>query len=235
MLKRLLPALSAALLALPAVADEAQIRKMFQSEYGVTPERIQPAGHLGLTEVLVEGRIVYTDDTGSVLFIGSLIDPKTRKNLTEASLPKPAPIKLADLPLGDAITVVRGNGARQMVTFEDPNCHYCKVLADNLKQIDNVTIHTFLVPILGPDSQVKATQIWCARDRAQSWTAWMQKHQAPSGKGTCDLEPLRRNVALANKLGVQATPAIFFASGERVLGALPTDAIEQKLAAPALK
>jgi hypothetical protein len=51
------------------------------------------------------------------------------------------------LPLEHAIKTVRGDGARQLAVFSDPDCPYCLVLErETLSKIDNVTIYTFLYP-----------------------------------------------------------------------------------------
>jgi thiol:disulfide interchange protein DsbC len=47
--------------------------------------------------------------------------------------------------------------------------------------------------------------------------------------------PIESNLALGRKLMVTGTPAIIFADGSRVNGALPADALEQKLAQVAQK
>jgi thiol:disulfide interchange protein DsbC len=56
----------------------------------------------------------------------------------------------------------------------------------------------------------------------------MINNQVPTGKGDC-VTPLERNTALARKLGITGTPAMFFTDGSRVNGAVPMDQIEKKL------
>jgi thiol:disulfide interchange protein DsbC len=137
-------------------------------------------------------------------------------------------IRWADLPLNDALKVVRGKGTRQVAVFADPNCSFCKRLEKGFEQLDNVTIYTFLVPMLSADSLTKSQQIWCSSDKIKAWNDWMLNNQAPTGKGDCG-NPLERNTALARKLGVTGTPAMFFTDGSRVNGAVPIAQIEKKL------
>ena len=82
------------------------------------------------------------------------------------------------LPIKDAFTIVRGNGKRKLAVFEDPNCGYCKRFERDLQKVDNVTIHMFLYPILGPDSVEKSKNIWCAKDQAKAWLDHMVRDQA---------------------------------------------------------
>lgn len=70
-------------------------------------------------------------------------------------------IKFSDLPLEYAIKQVRGDGKRVFASFEDPNCGYCKKLAKDIAKLNNVTIYTFLLPILSPDSLEKIQSVRC--------------------------------------------------------------------------
>ena len=182
----------------------------------------------GLYEVVIGNDVVYTDATARYLVQGEIIDLKTGTNLTEQRSHDLNRIKWSDLPLNDAIKVVRGKGTRQIAVFADPNCGFCKKLEKSFQQLDNVTIYTFLVPLLSADSATKSKQIWCAADRNKAWNAWMLENQAPTGSGDCGT-PLDRNTSLAKKLGVTGTPAMFFVDGSRIAGAVPLAQIEKKL------
>lgn len=104
---------------------------------------------------------------------GTLIDGATMKNVTAERLQKLAAIKFSELPLELAVKRVHGDGKRVLASFEDPNCGYCKKLAKEMAKLDNVTLYTFLYPILSPDSLVKSKQIWCAADKGKAWNDWM--------------------------------------------------------------
>lgn len=167
--------------------------------------------------VLSNGDIVYVDPTGSFLISGSLIDIKAKKNITAARMNELQRIDFSVLPLGDAVKQVRGNGKRVLVTFEDPNCSFCKKLARDLVNLKDTTIYTFMIPILAPDSADKSKAIWCAQDRAKAWNDWMVDGKAPSSAGSCD-NPIAKNADLAHKLRISGTPTIFLADGNRLGG-----------------
>jgi hypothetical protein len=104
-----------------------------------------------------------------------------------------------------------------MVTFEDPNCGYCKKLAKEILTLKDVTVYTFLLPVLGDDSFEKSKAIWCAPDKAKAWVDWMTAGKAPPAvPAKCDTSGLNKSAQLGGKLRINGTPAIFFASGERV-------------------
>ncbi len=229
MLKKILPILVMSLLtlcSLSASANEATIKKAVEAKFGKV-DSVTKTNYLGLYEVYADGQIMYTDEKASIFLIGNLVDGKTMKSVTEERMRKLSAIKFADLPLDRAIKQVHGDGKRVLATFEDPNCGYCKRLAKDLAKLDNVTIYTFLFPILSPDSIEKAKQIWCSTDKAKAWNDQMDG-KAPTAKSDCD-NPVQKNVELGRKLAINGTPTIFFADGDRVPGAVPLAQIEQKL------
>jgi thiol:disulfide interchange protein DsbC len=107
--------------------------------------------------------------------------------------------RLADLPLDRAIKQVKGNGALVIVTFEDPLCPYCKDLDRKLSGLNDVTLYTFLYPILSDRSRELSRQIWCAGDRAQAWNSWMLQDKTPSSVAGCDTTVLDRNLEFGER------------------------------------
>ena len=217
-------------------ADEAAIRKNLAERLPNFPpiDEVSKTAIPGIYELRIGNDILYTDENGFHVLQGQLIDTKTRANLTEARIAKLTQIDFATLPLKDAILIKQGTGARKIAVFGDPNCGYCKRLERDLVALKDVSIYTFLLPILGPDSNAKARDIWCARDRAKTWRAWMVDGNAPSkASGPCDAGALERNVALGERHRVNGTPAIVFEDGTRSPGAMPADQIESRLVAAA--
>ena len=217
-------------------ADEASIRKNLTERLPNFPaiDEVTKTAIPGIYELRIGNDILYTDENGHHVLQGHLIDTKTRANLTEARIAKLTQIDFATLPLQDAILIKQGTGARKIAVFGDPNCGYCKRLERDLVGLKDVSIYTFLLPILGPDSNAKARDIWCARDRAKTWRAWMVDGNAPSkAGGPCDAGALERNLALGERHRVNGTPAIVFEDGTRSPGAMPAEQIESRLVAAA--
>jgi thiol:disulfide interchange protein DsbC len=185
----------------------------------------------GLYEVNLGKEIIYSDANGEYLLLGDMVDTRTRKNLTQARNDELNKVDFASLPLANAVKVVKGNGARKIAVFSDPNCPYCKRLETTLKEVDNVTVYTFLYPVLSPDSGVKSKSIWCSSDRAKAWQAWMLDHQTPTASGNCDTSVLQKNLALGQQLNVTGTPTIFLTDGRRLPGAVPADELDKALSA----
>ena len=152
---------TAALLAgvwpLPAQAQEAVIRKNLPERLPNLPkiDEVVKTAVPGIWEVRIGADLFYTDDQGSHLFTGELIDTRTRANLTKERIEKLTAFDFAKLPLKDSIVIKQGTGARKMAVFVDPNCGYCKRFERDVASLKNVTVYTFLYPILGPDSTAK--------------------------------------------------------------------------------
>jgi thiol:disulfide interchange protein DsbC len=227
--RKLLTLILGASFSFTALANEADIKKTIESKLSAKVESVSKSGYLGLYEVYLDGQILYTDEKVSTIIIGNLIDGKTMKSVTEERMRKLSAIKFSDLPLERAIKQVRGDGKRVLASFEDPNCGYCKRLAKDLQNLNNVTIYTFLYPILSEDSLKKSKQIWCASDRAKAWNDWMVEGKAPSGKEDCDTSAVTKNQEYGRKYNITGTPTLFFTDGERIPGAIPVAKIEEKL------
>jgi thiol:disulfide interchange protein DsbC len=226
--------LAIALACLGVSAQEAVIRKNIAERVPQlkTINEVNKTAIPGVFEVRVNGTdIFYTDAKGDYLIQGELIDTRQRRNLTAERIEKLTAIKFADLPIKDAFTIVRGNGARKLAVFEDPNCGYCKRFERDLQTVDNVTIYMFLYPILGPDSTEKSKSIWCAKDRVQAWQDWMVRDQAPApAAAMCDTTALTRNVELGRTYKITGTPTLLFTNGSRVPGAIDAKQVDKLLA-----
>ena len=230
---RVLPvALGLSLIGAGAQANEDAVRKGMEAFIGAPAvESVSRTPYGGLYEVVLKsGELVYTDEKVAFVVDGRVIDAKTRRDMTQARLNELSAIDFSTLPLNQAIKQVRGNGKRVIASFEDPNCGYCKRLGKELAQMKDVTIYTFLYPILSPDSTAKSNSIWCAKDRAKAWNDWIVDAKAPA-PAECDTAAIELNVALGQKLKINGTPTLFLANGSRIGGYVPAVELEKALAA----
>ena len=217
-----------------AVAQEAVIRKNIAERLPDFPkiDEVTKTPVAGLYELRAGTDLFYSDEHGDHILEGHLIETKSRNDLTTARIDKLTAIDFAALPLKDAIVWKQGTGARKLVVFADPNCGYCKKYEKEMQQVKDVTVYTFLYPILGGDSPEKSRDIWCAKDNGAVWRDWMIKGMAPArSMGQCDSGALQRNTAMAKKFRITGTPALVFEDGKRVPGALAPEQVEKQLAA----
>jgi len=221
-------------MAFAETAEEANVQQSINALLGGDAVRsVRAAPMPGLYEVVLKsGELVYTNTEVSHIVVGSIIDAKTRVNLTEKRLDELSRIDFSALPLKDAIVIKKGDGSRVFASFEDPNCGFCKRLAKALQQVDNTTQYLFLYPILGPDSEEKAKRILCSDDPAKTWQSWMVEGKTPpAAPPSCDTSVIEHNVALGRQLGIGGTPTLFLRDGSRIGGFLPAEKLEERLRA----
>lgn len=233
--------LAMALIPTPAAAEPAIVNsaaaivlKKLRALYPATQfDHVKATPVPGIYEVKMGENIIYSSPDGRYFFLGALFDMRDQTDLTaraangqSRATGRPASRRnfaLGDLPLNrDAFARVKGAGERKVVLFSDTECPYCRQLEATLNALENVTIYTFPVSMLGaPDHGVG---VWCARDRAAAWMNLMTKGEAPD-KAEC-ANPLQRNNVLAASLGVRGTPMMFNERGEILAGAQSREAIE---------
>ena len=234
-LKRIL--LIAALVhALPALAQgvEDKIKKLLQQRLGegTQVESVAKTPYNGLYEVRVGNEIIYSDAEAKYVFIGRILDTETSRDLTQARLDEINRIRFADLPLDLAVKSVKGTGKRVIAVFEDPNCGYCKRFRKTLAETKDITVYTFLYPILSDDSRAKVKNVLCSSDKVKVWDDWMINGKTPAAAPeSCNANATADKVVeLGKKLKVTGTPTIFFTDGSRVPGAIDAKTLESRLA-----
>lgn len=200
-----------------------------QTYQGTQFTSVRPTPLKGIWEVVMGQKVSYTDSSGRYFMFGNLVDLQTQENLTEGRVAELTKVDPNTLPISQAIKTVKGNGSRKLWVFADPECGYCKQLENTLTKAENVTIYTFLMPVLGQKSYQNAESIWCAKDRSKAWTNYMLGTM-PVATNKCD-NPLDANMKLGQSLGVNGTPTLIMENGTKVPGAVPLERLNQMLAA----
>lgn len=221
-------------LAFQALAQEAAIKKVIEDKIGgdLKVNSVLRSPLPGMYEVRIGTDVFYVDEKAQYLIMGQIQDLKSGKNYTQERLDGLA----IEAVFGtenkvNALKLVKGNGKREIAVFEDVNCGYCKKLRTELEKMNNVTIYTYLVPILSQDSEVKMRNVWCSKDRNKAYDDWMLRGVSPANADERCGAPVEANQNLARNLRVNGTPAIFFANGKRVPGYIDAAQMEQNLAA----
>ncbi len=223
--------MAAATLVATAHADEAAVRATLQRSFPQSPiQSISKSPVPGLVEAVVGGQVLYLTEDGRYLLGGPLFDVKADRNLTEARLEQVNAIPFDSLTLDWAIKRVKGNGARRIAIFEDPDCPYCRVLEQTLTSIDNLTVYVFLFPIdqLHPEAAAKSLAVWCAPDRAKAWDEVMRTGAVPAGTPRC-ANPMANIAEFAKRHRISGTPTTILADGRRLVGAVPRAQLEWEL------
>ena len=207
----------------PVSAEAQQVRTAVESwlQGRFKVDGLRRSAVPGIWEVQIGTDVIYVDEKGQHGFVeGQLIELRSNRNLTQERIDEITAIRFQDLPLAMAIKQVNGKGTRQVAVFEDPNCGHCRTMRRDLLNVPDVTIYTFTLPILSPDSEEKARRAWCAPDRLKAWNELMLQGKVPDNKGTCD-NPISKVAELGRRLKVNGTPTLFFANGKRLPGGVP--------------
>lgn len=239
-LGRLALAAAAALFTLSSHAAQPaheQAKAAFERKMTVKTQSVRPTPIPGLFEVVVDRKVMYTDKTGQFLVQGDIIDLNKNVNMTMERRNELMHVDVSILPKNGIVKTVNGNGSRVLYTFEDPNCGFCKRLTPQLEKVKDVTIITYPVAILGPDSLIRSQYTLCSSDPAKTWNQFMMGTVNEYGiDGACKSLPLvDRNTKLMSSLGFGGTPAIIFADGSSLPGYVEAKTIEARLAATAKK
>ncbi len=128
-------------------------------------------------------------------------------------------VDVSKLPLKDAITIKKGNGAKELIMFTDVDCPFSRRAHEWLNSQTNYTLHIFLYPLnIHHHSHDKSVQVLCSKNRIAAL------HTALSGKETgsekCEEgeKMLARHIAVARKVGVHSTPIFVTDAGVKISG-----------------
>ena len=219
---RALPFLSSLLLAAPVFAatpEETVQKAMSVMAPGVKVDAVQASQIPGFYEAVAGGQFVYVTTDGRFLVDGSAYDVAAKRDLTEASRANARRIALSKI--GPDKRIVFAPQApvetRHTVTvFTDIDCPFCRRFHEQIAQYNakGIAVDYLFYPLtIHPGADAKAIAVWCAKDRANAFTAAMSG-QDP-GKGTCP-NPVAELTQLAQSLGIGGTPTLLAPDGSQL-------------------
>ena len=222
---------------LPAAADEAPaavrdaLATLLPSR---APDSLKPAPVEGLYEAIFGTSLLYVTADGRHVIQGTILDAKTREDLTEPALNG---AKLAALgQVGEDKMLVFGpaDPTHTLTVFTDIDCGYCRKLHAEMAQFEDqgIQIRYLFYPRAGADSESyrKAVSVWCAEDQHAAMTAAKAGEAVP--EASCD-NPVSQHMALGRAFGIQGTPALVLEDGELIPGYIPAERLKRALDARA--
>ena len=212
----------------PAAADAAVRAGLDKLAPGVKIDSIKPAPLPGLSEVVVEGQVLYVSNDGKYLLQGALIETGTRRNLTEIREAAERKVLLAGVPAARKISFAPAEPKFRVTVFTDIDCGYCRKMHGQIDEYNRlgIAVDYLFYPRTGPgtDSFRKAVNVWCAPDRKLAMTS------AKAGKALPDkacADAVAQDYALGRKIGLDGTPAVYAANGMQLGGYLsPKDLLK---------
>lgn len=210
-----------------ALADSDQaIRTALQGlQPGLSIENISPSPVTGLYQVqLTSGQVLYASLDGKYLMQGNLFELRNGKpvNLTEKAWGSVVLRRLKEVPEALQVVFPAKEKKTHITVFSDVTCPYCRKLHGDIKELNDQGIEVRYLAWpregLNSDGYRQMVGVWCAQDRQSAFTAAI--NGKPIANGECE-NPVADLYTLGQSLGVQGTPTIFLANGERVGGYIP--------------
>jgi len=185
---------------------------------------LKPAPIPGIYEFTQGAEVTYLTADGRYLIDGNIYDLKTRRNLTEQHLQKARVALLDAVPVAQMLIFPAPHPKYAITVFSDVDCPYCRELHAHMAELNalGVTVRYLFYPRTGPGtpSWFKAEAVWCSPDRKQAFTR-AEAGAAVNVAKLCPANPVARDYALGQEIGVRGTPAIYTATGGYIDGYLP--------------
>jgi thiol:disulfide interchange protein DsbC len=184
----------------------------------------------GLYEVLLGPDIIYASSDGRYILQGDLIDMQERRNLSEEQRSNTRKGILAGIPAEEYIEFAPIQRKHTVYVFTDIDCGYCRRLHKDMAELNKlgVAVRYLAFPRAGIGSTTykQMEDVWCADNRNKAMNEAKQGMRV--SKKTCD-NPVARQFALGQDIGVRGTPAIYTEQGQSISGYLPPDKLLQAL------
>ena len=192
---------------------------------------VRPSPIAGIYEFAQGADVSYITADGKFFLDGNVYDMGTRENLTEALRTKARAALLSTVPESEMLIFSPKNPQYTITVFTDVDCGYCRKLHSEMAELNRlgVRVRYMFYPRTGPntDSWHKAEAVWCAADRNDALTRAKMGVPVDTSK-PCGPNPVAREYALGQSIGVRGTPAIVTESGEYINGYMPPhDLVEQ--------
>ena len=230
---RLTPIFAAAALALVsslALADdtaEQAIRKSLESLQLETPvESISASPLAGLYEVRLKGsRVLYASADGQFVMQGYLFQLKDGKpvNLTEKTERLGVSKLINGIPVAETVVYPAiGETKSHITVFTDTTCPYCHKLHAEVPALNKMGIEVRYVAFprqgLGSPGDEQLQAVWCSADKKAAMDKMVEGDEIKAAKCA---NPVSKQFALGQSIGVNGTPAIVLADGQVIPGYQP--------------
>jgi thiol:disulfide interchange protein DsbC len=196
----------------------------------IKPDSISESPVKGLYEVVVGARLFYVSEDGKYLIHGSIMDLKTREDLSDQRLSSIRLKALDKLGVDNMVVFKPKIHKHHIYVFTDIDCGYCRKLHSQIEEYlkEGIEVRYLFFPRAGKDSESykKAETVWCAKDRNAALT------RAKNGENftskSCK-NPIDEHMALAHAFGASGTPMIVTEKGVIIPGYVPPKELSKEL------
>ncbi|MEF9672926.1 MULTISPECIES: DsbC family protein [Pseudomonas] len=229
-LTQIFAAAALALVSSLALADdtaEQAIRKSLESLQLETPvESISASPLAGLYEVRLKGsRVLYASADGQFVMQGYLFQLKDGKpvNLTEKTERLGVSKLINGIPVAETVVYPAiGETKSHITVFTDTTCPYCHKLHAEVPALNKMGIEVRYVAFprqgLGSPGDEQLQAVWCSADKKAAMDKMVEGDDIKAAKCA---NPVSKQFALGQSIGVNGTPAIVLADGQVIPGYQP--------------
>ncbi|HLK70699.1 MAG TPA: DsbC family protein, partial [Steroidobacteraceae bacterium] len=187
------------------------------------PDGASPTPIPGVVEVRRGADIVYMSSDGKYVITGDLFRVDDHLDLTEQHRRELRRQLIGAVPESQMVVFSPAHPQYTVTVFTDVDCVYCRALHGQIADYEQLGIKVRYVffPRTGPNtsSWYKAEQVWCSADRHDALTR--AKRGEPLAAKVCAANPVAREYALGQAIGLDGTPGIVASNGAMVGGYLP--------------
>lgn len=212
-------------LAQAADPDQAIRATLSKLQPNLPIEAIAESPMSGLFQVQLKGgRLLYASGDGQFLLQGNLYQFKDGNavNLTEKAESKGIAKLINAIPLSEMVVFAPKQAKTHITVFTDTDCGYCQKLHSEVPELNRlgVEVRYLAFPRQGEGSHGYngLASVWCAKDRQDAMNKAKARQELPPGK--CK-NPVMKQYALGQSIGVNGTPAIVLANGQLIPGYQP--------------
>ena len=194
-------------------------------------EDLRPSPIAGIYEFSQGADVSYMTADGKYFLDGNVYDMGTRENLTEQLRTKARLAMINAVPESQMLIFSPKNPQYTITVFTDVDCQYCRKLHSEMAELNRlgVRVRYMFYPRTGPNTESwrKAEAVWCSADRNEALTRAKAGGALDTSK-SCGPNPVAREYALGQSIGVRGTPAILTENGDYIAGYMPPhDLVEE--------
>jgi len=216
--------------AAPSADPRAALLKLLPA--GSKLEDLRPSPIPGIYEFVQGADVSYLTADGKYFLDGNLYDMATRENLSEALRTRARLAMISAVPESQMLIFSPKNPLYTITVFTDVDCAYCRKLHSEMAELNRlgVRVRYMFYPRSGPNTESwkKAEVVWCSANRNDALTQAKLGAKLDMTK-TCDANPVAREYALGQSIGVRGTPAILTENGDYISGYMPPRELVQEI------
>lgn len=191
------------------------------------PDGAAPTPIPGIVEVRRGADIVYMSRDGKYVITGDLYAVGSHEDLTEVRRRELRRSLIDSVPESQMVVFSPAHPKYTVTVFTDVDCVYCRALHGQIADYNQlgIKVRYMFFPRTGPNtsSWYKAEQVWCSSNRQDALTR--AKLGEPLSAKICPKNPVAREYALGEAVGIEGTPGIIASNGAIVGGYLTPPAL----------